>query len=105
MMRPLSYIAIVVLSALFWIGVGHLAIHINQRGGIADAPSVLSMLLLAGGVALLTAGFVLREAGMRWIDDARSFALAGAGRVVLCIGALVLAAGSGSVATVAVIAP
>lgn len=101
MTRAVSFFVLVAFCVLCWIGLAQIAVTLGAHA-LTDAQVILSAMLLIGGVALLLAGWLLRHAGLRWIDTATGFAVANAGRAVVSIGALVLAAGSGAVLSAAV---
>lgn len=102
MTRPIALVLTCAACVACWIGLAQLAMHLARRVTFADAPAILAAILLIGGVSLLVSGGMLRHAGVRLIDHASGFAVADAGRTVVIVGAVVLGAGSGALATIAV---
>ncbi|HRE44837.1 MAG TPA: hypothetical protein PKY87_12835 [Terricaulis sp.] len=99
--RALVYSGVLLFCIVVWIGMAHLGLYIAAR--LNDPAILVGIALLCAGLALIAAGFIMRDAGLRLIDHtARSTGIYRASRVVVGIGALVLASGAGSALTIAV---
>jgi hypothetical protein len=101
MSRRIVLIAALIYCAVFWFVLARVAGYVATH---RDAQTLLAALLIAGGLAMVIAGGVAREAGLRWIENPRGFGLAKGGRYIVAVGSVVLAAGAGATLSLAVAA-
>lgn len=102
MTRPLTVIGLLAYCAAFWAAFAYGALALWRSITMLDPQGVLSMLLLAGGMALLATGFCLRVAALHWIESVMHWPATRAARYIVAIGAMVMFAGVGSILTIEV---